>query len=256
MLFRSDYLGKDNEREGLLKKDNVSMSNIPISGEYLTFGEKDTGRGSAKISVEEQTYGLITTLTLLKPALQVGKDNFCIIPDIPLNQMVDFIALLDKMQIYSPENKLSAGKPVEVLPIPSQVVIPLGQHIGAPAIATVKKGDEVKVGIIIAQAGGFVSANIHSSVSGKILKINNVYDSSGYPKPTVFISVEGDEWEEGIDRSSAIVKECNLDAKEIVAKISAAGIVGLGGATFPTHVKLSPPPGNKAEILKIGRAHV
>lgn len=150
-----------------------------------------------------------------------------------------------------PENKLSAGKPVEVLPIPSQVVIPLGQHIGAPATATVKKGDEVKVGTIIAQAGGFVSANIHSSVSGKVLKIDNVYDSSGYPKPAVFINVEGDEWEEGIDRSPAIVKECNLDAKEIVAKISAAGIVGLGGATFPTHVKLSPPPGNKAEILII-----
>lgn len=153
--------------------------------------------------------------------------------------------------IHPPENKLSAGKPVEVLPIPSQVVIPLGQHIGAPATATVKKGDEVKVGTIIAQAGGFVSANIHSSVSGKVLKIDNVYDSSGYPKPAVFISVEGDEWEEGIDRSPAIVKECNLDAKEIVTKISAAGIVGLGGATFPTHVKLSPPPGNKAEILII-----
>ena len=153
--------------------------------------------------------------------------------------------------IHPPENKLSAGKPVEVLPIPSQVVIPLGQHIGAPATATVKKGDEVKVGTIIAQAGGFVSANIHSSVSGKVLKIDNVSDSSGYPKPAVFISVEGDEWEEGIDRSPAIVKECNLDAKEIVAKISAAGIVGLGGATFPTHVKLSPPPGNKAEILII-----
>ena len=153
--------------------------------------------------------------------------------------------------IHPPENKLSAGKPVEVLPIPSQVVIPLGQHIGAPATATVKKGDEVKVGTIIAQAGGFVSANIHSSVSGKVLKVDNVYDSSGYPKPAVFISVEGDEWEEGIDRSPAIVKECNLDAKEIVAKISAAGIVGLGGATFPTHVKLSPPPGNKAEILII-----
>ncbi|PDP65268.1 electron transport complex subunit RsxC [Porphyromonas gingivalis] len=153
--------------------------------------------------------------------------------------------------IHPPENKLSVGKPVEVLPIPSQVVIPLGQHIGAPAAATVKKGDEVKVGTIIAQAGGFVSANIHSSVSGKVLKIDNVYDSSGYPKPAVFISVEGDEWEEGIDRSPAIVKECNLDAKEIVAKISAAGIVGLGGATFPTHVKLSPPPGNKAEILII-----
>ena len=98
-----DYLGKDNEREHLLRidkdKGKVSKSNIPIAGEYLTFGEKDTTRGSARISVEEQAYGMITTLTPLKPALQVGKDNFCIIPDIPLNQMVDFITLLDKMQI-------------------------------------------------------------------------------------------------------------------------------------------------------------
>ncbi len=153
--------------------------------------------------------------------------------------------------IHPPENKLSAGKPVEVLPIPSQVVIPLGQHIGAPAVAAVKKGDEVKVGTIIAQAGGFVSANIHSSVSGKVLKIDSVFDSSGYTRPAIFIDVQGDEWEEGIDRSPALVKECNLSAKEIVDKISAAGIVGLGGATFPSHVKLSPPPGTKAEILII-----
>ncbi|KGN78368.1 CRISPR-associated protein Cas8 [Porphyromonas gulae] len=99
-----DYLGKDNEREHLLRIDKkngkVSKSNIPIAGEYLTFGENDIiGRGSARISVEEQAYGMITTLTPLKPALQVGKNNFCIIPDIPLNQMVDFIALLDKMQM-------------------------------------------------------------------------------------------------------------------------------------------------------------
>lgn len=153
--------------------------------------------------------------------------------------------------IHPPENKLSAGKPVEVLPIPSQVVIPLGQHIGAPAVAAVKKGDEVKVGTIIAQAGGFVSANIHSSVSGKVLKIDSVFDSSGYTRPAIFIDVQGDEWEEGIDRSPALVKECKLSAKEIVDKISAAGIVGLGGATFPSHVKLSPPPGTKAEILII-----
>ncbi|WP_373810229.1 electron transport complex subunit RsxC [Porphyromonas loveana] len=153
--------------------------------------------------------------------------------------------------IHPPENKLSAGKPVEVLPIPSQVVIPLGQHIGAPAVAAVKKGDEVKVGTIIAQAGGFVSANIHSSVSGKVLKIDSVFDSSGYTRPAIFIDVQGDEWEDGIDRSPALVKECKLSAKEIVDKISAAGIVGLGGATFPSHVKLSPPPGTKAEILII-----
>lgn len=153
--------------------------------------------------------------------------------------------------IHPPENKLSAAKPVEVLPIPKQVFIPIGQHIGAPAVATVKKGDAVKVGTLIAQSGGFVSANIHSSVSGIVNKIDSIFDSSGFKKPCIVIDVEGDEWESTIVRSSEIIKDCNLSAKDIIAKVAEAGIVGLGGATFPTHVKLSPPPGTKADILII-----
>jgi electron transport complex protein RnfC len=153
--------------------------------------------------------------------------------------------------IHPPENKLSAGKKISALAIPQQVVIPLGQHIGAPAQAVVKKGDVVKVGTLIAKAGGFVSANIHSSVSGKVNKIDNIVDASGYPKPAIFIDVEGDEWEESIDRTPTLVKECKLSSKEIVAKIAECGIVGMGGATFPTHIKLSPPPGTTAEVLII-----
>ena len=112
--------------------------------------------------------------------------------------------------IHPPENKLSAGKHITALDIPKQVIIPLGQHIGAPAQALVKKGDLVKVGTLIAKAGGFVSANIHSSVSGKVNKIDNALDSSGYRKPAVYIDVEGDEWEETIDRTETIVRDCNL----------------------------------------------
>jgi len=153
--------------------------------------------------------------------------------------------------IHPPENKLSAGKKITVLAAPKQVVIPLGQHIGAPAQAVVQKGDAVKVGTLIAKAGGFVSANIHSSVSGKVNKIDNALDASGYKRPAIFIDVDGDEWEETIDRSDTLVKECSLSAKEIVAKIAQAGIVGMGGATFPTQVKLTPPPGNKADIIII-----
>ena len=153
--------------------------------------------------------------------------------------------------IHPPENKLSAGKKIEVLATPKQVIIPLGQHIGAPALAVVKKGDMVKVGTLLAKAGGFVSANIHSSVSGKVNKIDNALDASGYRRPAIYIDVEGDEWEESIDRTDTLVKECNLSSKEIIDKIAAAGIVGLGGATFPTQVKLMPPPGNKAEIVII-----
>ena len=151
--------------------------------------------------------------------------------------------------IHPPENKLSAGKKITALAAPKQVIIPLSQHIGAPAQAVVKKGDMVKVGTLLAKAGGFVSANIHSSVSGKVNKIDNAIDASGYRRPAVFIDVEGDEWEETIDRSEALVKECNLSAKEIIDKIAAAGVVGMGGATFPTQVKLMPPPGSKAEIV-------
>lgn len=153
--------------------------------------------------------------------------------------------------IHPPENKLSAGKKITALAAPKQVIIPLSQHIGAPAQAVVKKGDLVKVGTLVAKAGGFVSANIHSSVSGKVNKIDNALDSSGYKRPAIYIDVEGDEWEETIDRSDALVKDCTLSSKEIVDKIAAAGIVGLGGATFPTQVKLMPPPGSKAEIIII-----
>lgn len=151
--------------------------------------------------------------------------------------------------IHPPENKLSTGKKITALAAPKQVIIPLSQHIGAPAQAVVKKGDLVKVGTLLAKAGGFVSANIHSSVSGKVNKIDNALDTSGYRRPAIYIDVEGDEWEESIDRSDALVKECNLSSKEIIDKIAAAGIVGMGGATFPAHVKLMPPPDNKAEIV-------
>ncbi len=153
--------------------------------------------------------------------------------------------------IHPPENKLSAGKKIITLAAPKQVIIPLSQHIGAPAQAVVKKGDTVKVGTLLAKAGGFVSANIHSSVSGKVNKIDNVLDTSGYKRPAIYIDVDGDEWEESIDRSDTLVKECNLSSKEIIDKIAAAGIVGMGGATFPTQVKLLPPPGSKAELLII-----
>ena len=109
----------------------------------------------------------------------------------------------------------------------------------------------MKVGTKIAEAGGFVSASIYSSVSGKVNKIDTVTDASGYRKPAIFIDVDGDEWEASIDRSEDIVKECTLLPEEIINKISAAGVVGMGGACFPTHVKLSPPPGCKADCIII-----
>ncbi len=156
--------------------------------------------------------------------------------------------------VHPPENKLSAEEKIRVLPLPEQVIIPLSQHIGAPATPVVQKGDTVKAGQLIAQATGFVSANIHSSVSGTVVAIDNVTDAAGLSKPAITIKVEGDEWEEGIDRSEKIEHNINLSKEEIVKAIADAGIVGMGGATFPTQVKLTPPPGNKAEFLIINGA--
>ena len=153
--------------------------------------------------------------------------------------------------VHPHENKLSAHQPIIKAEVPAKAVILLGQHIGAPAKPIVAKGDVVKVGTKIAEPGGFVSAAIHSSVSGKVAKIDTVVDASGYPKPAIFIDVEGDEWEESIDRSETLVKECNLSSEEIVKKIADAGIVGMGGACFPTQVKLCPPPTAKAECVII-----
>ncbi|MFV0366640.1 MAG: electron transport complex subunit RsxC [Mangrovibacterium sp.] len=153
--------------------------------------------------------------------------------------------------VHPAENKLSADKAIETLVLPKTVFIPVAQHIGAPAQALVKKGDAVKVGQLIAKSGGFVSANIHSSVSGTVIKVDLALDASGYNKQGVFIAVEGDEWEESINRDETLDTEIKLEAKAIVDKIAEAGIVGLGGATFPTHVKLMPPPGKVAEMLVV-----
>jgi electron transport complex protein RnfC len=153
--------------------------------------------------------------------------------------------------VHPPENKLSADKAIEPLALPKQAFIPLNQNLGAPGVAQVAKGDEVKVGQLLAKGEAFISSNVHSPVSGKVLKIDNVQDPSGYKRPAIVINVDGDEWIDGIDRSEGLVKDIRLSQKEIVDKIHEMGIVGLGGATFPSHVKLMVPQGKKAEVLII-----
>ncbi|MBQ0118964.1 MAG: electron transport complex subunit RsxC [Bacteroidales bacterium] len=154
--------------------------------------------------------------------------------------------------VHPHDNKsYSAHQPITECPLPAKAIIPLIQHIGAPAQAVVEKGQQVKVGELLAKAGGFVSANIVSPVSGTVTKIDSTIDAWGMKMPAIFMDVEGDEWLETIDRTPDIVTECNLEPKEIVDRIAAAGIVGLGGACFPTQVKLLPPPGKKAEVLVV-----
>ena len=156
--------------------------------------------------------------------------------------------------IHPEENKLSHESATQPAPLPKQAIFPMSQHIGAPAKPIVKRGDKVKVGTMIAEAGGFVSAPIFSSVSGTVTKVDNAIDASGYMRPAVIVAVEGDEWEETIDRSTKLEKledHPELTPEEIVERIKKAGVVGMGGACFPTFIKLCPPPGAKAECVII-----
>ena len=156
--------------------------------------------------------------------------------------------------VHPEENKISTNAAIEQMPLPKQVAVLMNQHLGAPATPIVAKGDKVKVGQLIAEAQAFMCANIHSPVSGTVNKIDVCKDMVGLPKTAIYIDVVGDEWMESIDRTPDIKRECNLEPKEIVAKLKEMGIVGLGGATFPAHIKYSVPEGKKAEYLIINAA--
>ncbi len=151
----------------------------------------------------------------------------------------------------SDNKKWSCGRAIEVAELPDVVNIPLGQHIGAPAAAKVAKGDKVLTGQLIGEASSFMSANIHSPISGTVASVDMLPNGQGLRQQMITIKREGDEWVDTIDRSEELKRECGLSSKEIIAKIKDAGVVGMGGATFPTHVKLSIPDGCKAEILII-----
>ena len=156
--------------------------------------------------------------------------------------------------IHPDENKITAEVATQVAPLPKQAYFSLSQHIGAPAKPVVQRGDKVKVGTLIAEAGGFVSAPIYSSVSGTVAKIDTVIDATGYRKPAIIINVEGDEWVDSIDRSEKLETlegHPELTPEEIVERIKVAGVTGMGGAGFPTFIKLCPPPGAKAECVII-----
>lgn len=152
------------------------------------------------------------------------------------------------------ENKLTSDVKTKVANLPNKAIFPLSQHIGAPAKPIVNKGDKVKVGQMIAESGGFVSAPIFSSVSGTVLNLDTVFDATGYRKPAIIIKVEGDEWIDSIDRSDKLERlsdHSEITSQEIINRIKGAGITGMGGAGFPTFIKLTPPSGNKADFLII-----
>lgn len=156
--------------------------------------------------------------------------------------------------VHPDDAKISKDCKIEVLPLPQTVYVSVAQHLGAPAVPVVAVGDKVKVGQVIAEPGGFISAFVHSPVSGTVKSIAPRADLAGKPVMHIEIAVEGDEWAEGIDLSDTLVTELPEDKAATLEKIKQCGIVGLGGATFPTHVKLNPAPGSKAECLIINGA--
>lgn len=156
--------------------------------------------------------------------------------------------------IHPEENKFANPKGIETFPLPKQAVVFLSQHIGAPAVPVVNKGDKVKTGQLIGKGESFVSANIHAPVSGTIAKIDMTADFTGYKKTAVFIDVEGDEFCEDIDTSETLDKEITLDKEAIIGRMKTCGIVGLGGACFPTHIKYMLPPEKKVDYLIINAA--
>ncbi len=174
------------------------------------------------------------------------------------------MAIIRKKGIFAgvklPENKITEEEPVKRLPLPQKVIIPIQQNIGAPCQFIVKRGNEVKVGQKIAQSDKFVSAPIHSPVSGKVSKSTKLVNpATGALLDAITIDSDGqDQWVdldsilkiEDIDSwEDALAEIDRIPPKKALEKIKEAGIVGLGGATFPTHVKLSPPPEKKIDTF-------
>ena len=156
--------------------------------------------------------------------------------------------------VHPDDAKLARACATEVLPLPEVVYVSMAQHLGAPAKPVVAVGDSVKAGQVIAEPGGFISAFVHSPVSGTVKSIAPRKDLAGNSVTHVEIAVEGDEWAEGIDLSDTLVTEIPEDRQFILDRVKNNGVVGLGGATFPAHVKLNPAPGSKAECLILNGA--
>ncbi len=147
--------------------------------------------------------------------------------------------------------EFTAEKEIVSLAAPDVVIIPMSQHIGAPCAPVVQIGDEVKIGQKIGEPQGFVSVPVHASVSGKVIAIEE-RAHTGLGK-CLCVVIEND----GLDTVSEMIVPKNPDkmtASELLAAIKEAGIVGMGGATFPTHIKLSPPEGKKADCVILNGA--
>ena len=156
--------------------------------------------------------------------------------------------------VHPQENKLASDSAIELFPLQQKAVVFVSQHLGAPSTPIVQKGDRVKTGQLLAKAEAFICANTHSPYTGVISKIDVATDFNGYKKLAFYIDVEEDEWCEEIDTSEDIVQDIKLSSQEIVERIKDRGIVGLGGAAFPTHVKYMVPEDKHVDYIIINAA--
>lgn len=153
--------------------------------------------------------------------------------------------------IHPPENKLTSSKSIKRLPVPKVVYVPISQHIGIPAEIVVDRKDKVEVGQVIAKSGGFVSSNIHAPVAGTVTKLDKIIDTRGYKKQCIVIRTDVKNESNFQEAEYPIKTEITLQPTEILQRISDFGIVGLGGATFPSHVKLHVKKDAKLDCLII-----
>lgn len=153
--------------------------------------------------------------------------------------------------VHINKHKISSRIGIKELALPDVVYIPVKQHIGAPAKIKVNVGDKVKVGTLLAEADGVLSANVSSSVSGEVKKIEAINDGKGWLETVITIQREGDEFEPYMDLSDDIVTEISDDKESLIEAVRQAGIVGMGGAGFPTSLKNTIPEGKKADTLII-----
>ena len=154
--------------------------------------------------------------------------------------------------VHPPDNKhFTENKPIEKANVPSLVYIPLQQHIGAPCEPLVKPGDHVKLGQMIGQQRGFVSSPVHASVSGIVKSVTPMRTPQGSKVMTVVIENDGLDT---LDESVKPKDIDNLSIQDMRRAILDAGIVGLGGAAFPTHVKLSPPAEKEIDCVILNGA--
>ena len=148
--------------------------------------------------------------------------------------------------------ELSNKAAIQDAPLQEKYNVILHQHIGAPPKLVVKKGDEVKKGQLLAEAGGFVSAPVHSPTSGKVKAIADIPGPMGKYMAAVEITADGND--EFVPPFEPIKDWENSDPEKLKQRVADAGIVGMGGASFPTHVKLSPPPDKSIDVLILNGA--